>query len=149
MLKNIKKTDKQHVLDNPDTYIGSIENINTNTYIFDETKNKIIEKSINYIPGLYKLLDEGIVNCRDHTIRMQQLIDSNPEEKNYPVSNINITIDDDGIITLYNDGNGIDVSIHPEYNVWIPELIFGHLRTSTNYDKVKKLLVEKMDLVLN
>ena len=136
-----KKSDKQHVLDNPDTYIGSIENINTNTYIFDETKNKIIEKSINYIPGLYKLFDEGIVNCRDHTIRMQQLMDSNPEEKNYPVTNINITIDDDGIITLYNDGNGIDVSIHPEYNVWIPELIFGHLRTSTNYDKSEKKIV--------
>tara|TARA_B100000900_G_scaffold415776_1_gene447148 strand:+ start:3363 stop:6776 length:3414 start_codon:yes stop_codon:yes gene_type:complete len=136
-----KKSDKQHVLDNPDTYIGSIENINTNTYIYDSKKKKIIEKSFNYIPGLYKLFDEGIVNCRDHTIRMQQLIDLNSEEKNYPVTNISITIEDDGVITLYNDGNGIDVSIHPEYKVWIPELIFGHLRTSTNYDKSEKKIV--------
>ena len=44
---------------------------------------------------------------------------NNSTENNYPVSNINITIDDE-IITLYNDGNGIDVSIHPEYNIWIP-----------------------------
>tara|TARA_B100000780_G_scaffold114291_1_gene80094 strand:- start:4826 stop:8245 length:3420 start_codon:yes stop_codon:yes gene_type:complete len=136
-----KKTDKQHVLDNPDTYIGSIENINNDTYIFDNEKKKIIEKSIKYVPGLYKLFDEGIVNCRDHAIRMQQLIDSGVEEKNYPVTNINITVDDDGIITLYNDGNGIDVSIHPEYKIWIPELIFGHLRTSTNYDKNEKKIV--------
>ena len=136
-----KKSDKQHVLDNPDTYIGSIENINNNTYIFDNEKKKIIEKSIKYVPGLYKLFDEGIVNCRDHAIRMQQLIDSNVEEKNYPVTNINITLDDDGTITLYNDGNGIDVSIHPEYKIWIPELIFGHLRTSTNYDKNEKKIV--------
>ncbi len=136
-----KKSDKQHILDNPDTYIGSIENINNNSYIFDNINKKIIEKSINYIPGLYKLFDEGIVNCRDHSIRMQQLLNSNPDEKNYPVTNINITIEDDGIITLYNDGNGIDVSIHPEYNVWIPELIFGHLRTSTNYDKSEKKIV--------
>ena len=35
-----KKSDKQHVLDNPDTYIGSIENINTNTYIYDSKKKK-------------------------------------------------------------------------------------------------------------
>ncbi len=137
-----KKTDKQHILDNPDMYIGSIEKVNTNIFIFDENNKKIIEKEINYIPGLYKLFDEGIVNCRDHVVRMQQLISSqNDDEKNYPVTNIDITIDNSGIITLLNDGNGIDISIHPEYNIWIPELIFGHLRTSTNYDKnVKKII---------
>ena len=31
--------------------------------------------------------------------------------------------------------------MHPEYNIWIPELIFGHLRTSTNYDKSEKKIV--------
>ena len=39
---------------------------------------------------------------------------------------------------MYNDGNGIDVAEHPEYKMWIPEMIFGHLRTSTNYDEKKK-----------
>ena len=136
-----KKTDKEHVLDNPDTYIGSIENISNDCYIYNQDQKKIIQKNINYIPGLYKLFDEGIVNCRDHTIRMNQLIQDYPDEKNYPVTNINISIEDDGIITLYNDGNGIDVSIHPEYKVWIPEMIFGHLRTSTNYDKNEKKIV--------
>jgi DNA topoisomerase-2 len=137
-----KKSDKQHVLDNPDTYIGSIENINCNAYIYDETSKKIIEKQITYNPGLYKLFDEGIVNCRDHFIRMQQLVaSSNDEDKNYPVTKIDISIDDSGVITLTNDGNGIDVSVHPEYNIWIPELIFGHLRTSTNYDKDEKKIV--------
>ena len=34
-----------------------------------------------------------------------------------------------------NDGNGIDVEKHPTYDIWIPEMIFGHLRTSTNYKK--------------
>ena len=149
-----KKSDKQHVLDNPDTYIGSIENIDSNVYIYSEDK-KIVEKQITYVPGLYKLFDEGIVNCRDHVIRMQQLIQSlsgtesddkdkgkdKEKEKVYPVNNINVTISDDNVITLYNDGNGIDISMHPEYNVWIPELIFGHLRTSTNYDKDEKKIV--------
>ena len=143
-----KKTDKEHVLDNPDTYIGSIEQISSNMYIYDETNKKIVEKTINFIPGLYKLFDEAIVNCRDHALRMEQLIANNPEnsatsacQKNYPVTHIEITIADDGIITLTNDGNGIDVSIHSEYNVWIPELIFAHMRTSTNYDKTEKKIV--------
>ena len=139
-----KKSDKQHVLDNPDTYIGSIENVNSNSFIFDNNSKKIIEKNISYIPGLYKLVDEGIVNCRDHVIRMNQLISqSNKKNKNkiYPVTKIDVSISDNDIITLYNDGNGIDVSVHPEYNIWIPELIFGHLRTSTNYDKSEKKIV--------
>ena len=139
-----KKSDKQHVLDNPDTYIGSIENVTSNTFVFDNINKKIIEKNISYIPGLYKLFDEGIVNCRDHVIRMNQLInqtnETNKKNKVYPVTKIDVSINDD-IITLYNDGNGIDVSIHPEYNIWIPELIFGHLRTSTNYNKNEKKIV--------
>ena len=136
-----KKSDKQHVLDNPDTYIGSIEHISSEAYIYDNENKKIKEKTIDYIPGLYKLFDEGVVNCRDHIIRMQQLVSSSDDKKNFIVNNINITISDDGIVTLMNDGNGIDVSIHPEYKIWIPELIFGHLRTSTNYDKSEKKIV--------
>ena len=138
-----KKSDKQHVLDNPDTYIGSIENVTSDTFIYDDNSKKIIEKNISYIPGLYKLFDEGIVNCRDHVIRMNQLINQNSKKnknKIYPVTKIDVSINND-IISLYNDGNGIDVSIHPEYNIWIPELIFGHLRTSTNYDKSEKKIV--------
>ena len=139
-----KKTDKEHVLDNPDTYIGSIEQISSNMYIYDEVNKKIVEKNIDFIPGLYKLFDEAIVNCRDHALRMEQLIASTSQatnEVNYPVTNISITIADDGIITLTNDGNGIDVSIHSEYGIWIPELIFAHMRTSTNYDKTEKKVV--------
>ena len=130
-----KLTDKEHILKKPDTYIGSIENVEQNDYIFNN--QKIVEKNFSYIPGLYKLFDEGIVNCRDHVIRQNQgLMDNIPNT--LAVNNIEITIDDEGVITLYNDGNGIDIAEHPEYKLWIPEMIFGHLRTSTNYDENKK-----------
>lgn len=135
-----QKTDKQHILDNPDTYIGSIEQIDSDLWILDEENNKIVQKEINFIPGLFKLFDEGIVNCRDHVIRMKQLID-NGHPDCIPVSYIDITIQDDGTIVMLNDGNGIDVAEHPEYKIWIPELIFGHLRTSTNYNKDEKKIV--------
>ena len=133
-----KKTDKQHVLDNPDTYIGSIEKVDTNIHVFNDETKIINEKDINMIPGLYKLFDEGIVNCRDHAVRMEKKI-YDAQLDCLPVSNIDITIDEkEGIITMFNDGNGIDVAEHPEYKTWIPELIFGHLRTSTNYNKDDK-----------
>ena len=136
-----QKTDKQHILDNPDTYIGSVEKIDANVWILNEDNTKIIEKNITYIPGLFKLFDEGIVNCRDHVIRMQQACSSNTENA-VPVSYIDVTIvETDGTIIMTNDGNGIDIAEHPEYKIWIPELIFGHLRTSTNYDKNEKKIV--------
>jgi len=40
-----------------------------------------------------------------------------------------------------NDGNGIDIARHPEHKLWIPEMIFGHLMTSTNYKKTEKKIV--------
>ena len=132
-----QKTDKQHILDNPDTYIGSVENVDATTWVYNETSNRIELRDIEYVPGLYKLFDEGIVNCRDHVIRM---IQSNILEKKF-VSYIETNIADDGTITLCNDGNGIDIAKHPEYHIWIPELIFGHLRTSTNYNKNEKRIV--------
>lgn len=132
-----RKTDRQHILDNPDTYIGSVENVDANMWIWNEETKKIQLKEIEYIPGLYKLFDEGIVNCRDHVIRM---IQSSAYDKKF-VNSIEVEISQDGSITMYNDGNGIDVAKHPEYDLWIPEMIFGHLRTSTNYNKDEERIV--------
>ena len=133
-----QKTDKQHILDNPDTYIGSVEEIDSEQWVIEG--DRIVEKNIKYIPGLFKLFDEGIVNCRDHVVRMLQAI-ANGQQNALPVTNIEVTIESDGTITMLNDGNGIDVAEHPEHKIWIPEMIFGHLRTSTNYDKTEKKIV--------
>jgi DNA topoisomerase-2 len=141
-----KKTDKQHVLDNPDTYTGSMEMTDYDTYVFNDETNMIVAKHISIIPGLYKLFDEGVVNCRDHCVRMAQAVaaykaqtvESNTEKKPIPVTYIDISIESDGTISMTNDGNGIDIAKHPEEDIWIPEMIFGHLRTSTNYDKTQK-----------
>ena len=135
-----KKTDKQHILDNPDTYIGSIENVDTISYIFNEKTQKVEQKNIDIVPGLYKLFDESIVNSRDHVIRMHQAM-KECKSNTIPVSQINVDIEKDGTISIMNDGNGIDIEKHPEHDLWIPEMIFGHLRTSTNYDKKEKKIV--------
>ena len=127
-----KLTDREHILQAPDTYIGSIESDVTTNWTLDGNKMKF--KNYNWIPGLYKCFDEGIVNARDHYIRQQ-----NSEN---PVKLIDVSIDEEtGIITIMNDGRGIDVAKHEKHNLWIPEMIFGHLRTSTNYDKEEKKIV--------
>ena len=99
---------------------------------------KLMRRPITYIPGLYKLFDEGMVNMRDHVVRQAQAI-SDGKPNALPVTTLEVEIDPlDGTIHLMNDGNGIDVAQHPEHKLWIPEMIFGHLRTSTNYDENKK-----------
>ena len=135
-----QKTDKEHILHNPDTYIGSVEEIEDDLWVMNDDGSRVVQRSIKYIPGLYKLFDEGVVNCRDHVVRMLHAAASDPTHS-LPVSNIDISISDDGTITMMNDGNGIDVAEHPEHKIWIPEMIFGHLRTSTNYDKTEKKIV--------
>ena len=133
-----QKTDKQHILDNPDTYIGSVEEIDSDMWIMSEDDAQIMEKNISFIPGLFKLFDEGIVNCRDHVVRMKSRVDAKTENA-LPVTHIDISIEEDGTITMINDGNGIDVA--QKDGIWIPELVFGHLRTSTNYNKDEKKIV--------
>lgn len=137
-----KKTAREHILDAPDTYIGSVELGETENWVFNTESNKIEFQRGDWIPGLYKLFDEGIVNCRDHVIRMaDRKAKAMHTPKVQPVTYIDIGIADDGTVTMINDGNGIDVSEHPEHKMWIPEMIFGHLRTSTNYDKTEKKIV--------
>ena len=135
-----EKTDIEHILDAPDTYIGSIESDNVKNWCLDENDN-MKHKEYDFIGGLYKCFDEGIVNCRDHAVRLMQKI-INKEKRIIPVRNIEITVDKEtGVITMMNDGNGVDVAKHPDNDLWIPEMIFGHLRTSTNYDKNEKKIV--------
>lgn len=42
------------------------------------------------------------------------------------------------IIRVWNNGDGIPVEVHKEEGVYVPELIFGHLLTSSNYDDKEK-----------
>ena len=135
-----EKTDIEHILDAPDTYIGSVESDRVTNWSLSDN-NQMEFKTYEYIGGLYKCYDEGIVNCRDHAVRLMQKIMK--KEKNIiPVRNIEITVDEKtGVITMLNNGNGVDVAKHPENKLWIPEMIFGHLRTSTNYKKDEKKIV--------
>ena len=132
-----KMSDKEHILKKPDTYIGPINMTETETYVYNTETSSIVQRPISYIPGLYKLFDEGAVNSRDHYVRQAQAIaDGKPNA--LPVTYIDFDISEDGVISITNNGNGIDVAQHPEHKLWIPEMIFGHLRTSTNYDENKK-----------
>ena len=128
--KKYKKHElRSHIYSRPSMYIGTIDPNTIDTYIIDDN-DKIIKKLITFIPGLFKIFDEAIVNAIDHAVRTRK-----DKENSNIVKNIKINIDKTtGIIEIYNDGMGIEIIKHTEYKIWVPELIFGELLTSSNYN---------------
>jgi DNA topoisomerase-2 len=124
-----KYTDREHVIERPNMYVGETSIMEEPRWVFD-TKHMVWKRTaIN--PGLYKIFDEVIVNARDALVRAK-------EEGKAPIKHIDIEVkyESDRLhIKVANDGDGIPVEEHPVEKVYVPELIFGHLRTSSNYKK--------------
>lgn len=133
-----KKLDhREHVLTRPGMYIGSIEEDTQITWVFDSENQKMIKKEVKITPGLYKIYDEILVNAIDHITRLKQ-----QKDLSQPVKNIKINIaKDTGVISVFNDGDGIEIEKHTEHDMFIPELIFGHLLTSANYDDSEEKII--------
>jgi DNA topoisomerase-2 len=127
---------REHVLVLPDTYVGSTETHEEVRWVFDESSGKMVHQKIPFNPGFYKLFDEIIVNARDALVRSQK--------SKQPIKHIDVSVthaNSEIIIDVENDGDGIPIELHPEHNVYAPELIFGHLLTSGNYDKTEEKIV--------
>jgi len=143
--KNYKKLSHiEHILVRPSTYIGSIEKTVEIMYTIDNSNEDepiIIKKNIEYIPGLYKIFDEILVNATDHDTRLS-VKRAQGDNSIIPVSNIKVDIEKDtGKISIYNDGDGIHIVEIEEHSCYAPELIFGHLLTGTNYNDSEERIV--------
>lgn len=126
-----KKTLLEHVLIRAETYLGSKEPETMTLYIpeIDEESKKVHMKSrdVTFVPAFFKIFDEIIVNAADNKVR-------DPS-----TDTIKVTIDTEkGEISVYNNGKGIPVVIHEEEKIYVPEMIFGHLLTGSNYDDDEK-----------
>ncbi|CAR24961.1 DNA topoisomerase 2 [Lachancea thermotolerans CBS 6340] len=117
----------EHILKRPDTYVGSVEIQEQTQWIHDEATDCMVEKNVKIVPGLFKIFDEILVNAADNKVR-------DPSMKKIEV-NIN---KEENFIEVKNDGKGIPIEIHEKEQIYIPEMIFGHLLTSSNYDDDEK-----------
>ena len=126
----VKMEQREHIYKLPDTYIGSVEKAEFEMFIYEE--GKMVKKTVNIVPGFYKIFDEILVNAYDQHARLKD-----EKKKVKLVKEIHVDINDD-YISVMNDGEGIDVEIHPEHQIYVPELIFGNLLTSANYEKKNK-----------
>uniref|UniRef100_H2Z119 DNA topoisomerase 2 n=1 Tax=Ciona savignyi TaxID=51511 RepID=H2Z119_CIOSA len=122
-----KKSQLEHILLRPDTYIGSVEPVTQAMWVM--TRVGYVNREITYVPGLYKIFDEILVNAADN------------KQRDSKMSTIKININPEkNLISVWNDGKGIPVVEHKVEKMYVPEMIFGHLLTSSNYnDEDKKV----------
>ncbi|PIK46781.1 putative DNA topoisomerase 2-alpha [Apostichopus japonicus] len=121
-----KKTQLEHILLRPDTYIGSVEPVTQNMWVVDEG-GVFVNRDVTFVPGLYKIFDEILVNASDN------------KQRDPSMNCIKITIDPEkNVISVWNNGRGIPVIEHQKEKMFVPEMIFGHLLTSSNFDDTQK-----------
>jgi DNA topoisomerase-2 len=121
----------EHVLKRPDSYVGPVDAVREPYWVLNGKKFK--KTTTKYSPALLKIFDEVLVNAIDRNSM-------------YPkqVTSISINVDkNSGMVTIDNNGplGGLVIQKNKKEDVWNPELVFGHLLTSTNYDDTQKRLV--------
>jgi DNA topoisomerase-2 len=113
----------EHIILRPDTYIGSIERTESQMWVYNSETSSMELRDVSYVPGLYKIFDEILVNAADN------------KQNDKSMNEIRVTIDrESGEISVWNNGKGIPIEIHAEKGMYIPEMIFGHLLSSSNYN---------------
>jgi DNA topoisomerase-2 len=118
-------------------WAGSKSNQANDMYVFQTTvdqytkakEHSFTSETLQFPPALYKMIDEIIVNAIDHYV-------SYPEH----VKEFRINISVDGVISVYNDGPGINVEQTNNMNgdkMYTPQLIFSEFLAGSNLDDVE------------
>mmetsp|Transcript_13500 Transcript_13500/g.29330 ORF Transcript_13500/g.29330 Transcript_13500/m.29330 type:complete len:1434 (+) Transcript_13500:96-4397(+) len=122
-----KKTQLEHILLRPDTYIGSVESVTQPMWVLNAETQRIQQKEMTFTPGLYKIFDEIVVNAADN------------KQRDPNMDRMEVTVDaESNTISVLNNGKGIPIVMHKEHNCYVPTLIFGHLLTGSNFDDDEK-----------
>jgi len=122
-----KKTQLEHILLRPDTYIGSVKTVTQPMFVRCSETANVIEREVTFVPGLFKIFDEIVVNAADN------------KQRDPSMDKLDIVIDAaSNTISVQNNGDTIPIQIHKEHNCYVPTLIFGHLLTGSNFDDNEK-----------
>lgn len=126
--KTYKKLDSiTHIHTRPDMYIGTNKLRNMDyEFLCNETKIHL-ERDIEINDGFIRIFLEALSNAIDNFYRSK--------EGDTPMTKLMINLDEEtGKTEIYNDGNHIPIEMHEDEKIYIPELIFGHLLSGSNYN---------------
>lgn len=115
-----------HILHRPGMYIGSTSITTDERFILGENEfgePKMVIQQVSHIPGVLKLIDEVLSNSVDEYRRGNK----------FGLNEIVVSVYANGNVIIKDNG-GIPVVWHKEQECYVPEMIFGRFRTSTNYN---------------
>ena len=114
----------QHILNRPGMWVGSTKSEEKDSFIYNTKTGKFEMRITNYIPAMLKVVDEVISNSCDEFRR----------KDNMGLTELRVVMNKDNGEIIVRDNGGIPIVKHKEAGVYVPEFIFGRLRTSSNYD---------------
>ena len=114
----------QHILSRPSMWVGSTKMEERDMFIYNRKTGKFEMKIVNYIPAMLKVVDEVISNSCDEFRR----------KDNMGLTELSVSMNSQTGEIVVRDNGGIPIVKHKEAGVYVPEFIFGRLRTSSNYD---------------
>jgi DNA topoisomerase-2 len=126
LLKYKRLTELEHIRARAGIFLGSVFTTTGKSWIPSDSGNMSIEE-LDFSPGLVKLFDEVVCNCVDEHLR-GGVVDSIFVDIHQLTGEI-----------VIRDNGGIPVKLHPEYKIYIPQLIFGELRTGSNFEDDERL----------
>ena len=113
-----------HILSRPGMYVGSNGEETRQMYLYDRAAGRMGLEEVTYVPALLKIFDEVLSNSCDEFRR----------KTNLGLTQVDVTVEPDTDTITVRDDGGIPVVMHREAGCYVPEFIFGRLRTSSNYD---------------
>ena len=117
-------SEREHILERSGMWVGSTKEEEAQMFLYNRDTAKMELKDVTYIPGMLKLVDEIISNSCDEYRR----------KDNLGLNKIEVSVALNGTMLSVYDNGGIPVVKHKTAGCYVPEFIFGRLRTSSNYD---------------
>lgn len=117
-------SEREHILERSGMWVGSTKEEEAQMFLYNRDTAKMELRDITYIPGMLKLVDEIISNSCDEYRR----------KDNLGLNRIEVNVALNGTMLSVYDNGGIPVVKHKTAGCYVPEFIFGRLRTSSNYD---------------
>ncbi len=119
----IQLDQKEHVLKRADMYVSNVVDQEMNEYVVKD--NKIVLETWLYNAGLIRLFIEIISNATDNVFRSAR----SKSKCDLIKIEVNKTT-----CKIWNNGQTIPLKINKQTQMYNPQMIFGNLLTSSNYE---------------
>ena len=88
-----KVSQREHIMLRPDSYVGSVQAHLCYMWVWDAERKRIVARSITYVPALYKIYDEILVNAADN------------KQRDKSMTMLKVTVDSaTNMISVWNNG---------------------------------------------